>query len=93
MTSLGQDPSMEFAVPIHTEPQPGFVIPKTKPELASAVITVVSSVTVQFAPASSAMQEISFQKETEDSKAVAMPQTLTQCGAGTAVGTCELSHT
>lgn len=58
MTSLGQDPSMEFAVPIHTEPQPGFVIPKTKPELASAVITVVSSVTVQFAPASSAMQEI-----------------------------------
>jgi len=29
----------------------------------------------------------------QDSNAVAVPQTLTQCGAGAAVGKCEMSHT
>lgn len=32
---------VESAVPTHIKPQPGFTIPKTKPELASAVSSII----------------------------------------------------
>lgn len=89
MSSLGQDVPVQSAVPIHTTPAR---LLKTKPELASAVARAVSSVRVQITPASSAMEEVTqLLKETEY-RQCDVHDKLSQCGAGAAVGMCELIH-